>query len=36
MQLTKGSAGFQIGAQSTELVLMVMNKSGATSCWATR
>ena len=29
MQLTKGSAGFQIGAQSTELVLLVMNESGA-------
>ena len=29
MDLTKGSAGFQIGAQSTELVLMVMDKSGA-------
>ena len=29
MQLTKGSAGFQIGAQSTELVLFVMNGSGA-------
>jgi len=28
MQLTKGSAGFQIGAQSTDLVLMVMNRSG--------
>jgi len=29
MQLTKGSVGFQIGAQSTELVLFVMNASGA-------
>jgi lipid-binding SYLF domain-containing protein len=29
MQLTKGSAGFQVGAQSTELVLFVMNESGA-------
>src|SRR5262249_2584677 len=29
MRLTKGSAGFQIGAQSTDLVLVVMNKSGA-------
>jgi SH3 domain-containing YSC84-like protein 1 len=29
MQLTKGSAGFQVGAQSTELVLLVMNESGA-------
>src|SRR5258706_9714642 len=29
MQLTKGSAGFQAGAQSTELVLFVMNGSGA-------
>jgi len=28
MQLTKGSAGFQIGAQSTDLVLVVMNKTG--------
>jgi len=28
MELTKGSAGFQIGAQSTELVLLVMNQSG--------
>jgi lipid-binding SYLF domain-containing protein len=28
MQLAKGSAGFQIGAQSTELVLVVMNRSG--------
>jgi lipid-binding SYLF domain-containing protein len=28
MQLTKGSAGFQIGAQSTDLVLVVMNRSG--------
>jgi lipid-binding SYLF domain-containing protein len=28
MQLAKGSAGFQIGAQSTDLVLMVMNRSG--------
>jgi lipid-binding SYLF domain-containing protein len=28
MDLTKGSAGFQIGAQSTDLVLLVMNKSG--------
>jgi lipid-binding SYLF domain-containing protein len=29
MQLTKGSAGFQVGVQSTELVLFVMNESGA-------
>jgi SH3 domain-containing YSC84-like protein 1 len=29
MQLTKGSVGFQVGAQSTELVLFVMNASGA-------
>jgi lipid-binding SYLF domain-containing protein len=29
MQLTKGSVGFQIGASSTELVLFVMNASGA-------
>jgi len=29
MQLTKGSAGFQAGVQSTELVLVVMNRSGA-------
>ena len=29
MQLTKGSAGFQVGVQSTELVLFVMNASGA-------
>ena len=29
MQLTKGSAGFQAGAQSTELVLFVMNEGGA-------
>jgi lipid-binding SYLF domain-containing protein len=29
MRLEKGSAGFQIGAQSTDLVLLVMNKSGA-------
>jgi len=29
MQMTKGSAGFQVGAQSTELVLFVMNASGA-------
>ena len=29
MQLTKGSVGFQIGAQSTELVLFVMNARGA-------
>ena len=28
MQLAKGSAGFQIGAQSTDLVLVVMNRSG--------
>ena len=28
MQLAKGSAGFQIGAQSTELVLVVMNRRG--------
>jgi len=29
MQMTKGSAGFQIGAQSTDLVLMIMNREGA-------
>ena len=29
MQLTKGSVGFQVGAQSTELVLFVMNERGA-------
>ena len=29
MQLTKGSVGFQVGASSTELVLFVMNASGA-------
>ena len=29
MQLTKGSVGFQVGAQSTELVLFVMNEKGA-------
>ena len=29
MQLTKGSVGFQVGAQSTELVLFVMNARGA-------
>jgi len=28
MSLTKGSAGFQVGAQSTDLVLVVMNRSG--------
>src|SRR6516225_9020040 len=28
MQMAKGSAGFQIGAQSTDLVLVVMNRSG--------
>jgi lipid-binding SYLF domain-containing protein len=28
MQLAKGSVGFQIGAQSTDLVLVVMNKRG--------
>ena len=28
MQLTKGSAGFQAGAQATDLVLVVMNQSG--------
>lgn len=28
MHLAKGSAGFQAGAQSTELVLVVMNRSG--------
>src|SRR5215831_12941118 len=28
MRLAKGSAGFQAGAQSTELVLVVMNRSG--------
>lgn len=29
MQLTKGSAGFQAGVQSTDLVLVVMNQRGA-------
>jgi len=29
MEMTKGSAGFQIGAQSTDLVLVVMNREGA-------
>ena len=29
MKLTKGSAGLQIGAQSTDLVLVVMNRDGA-------
>jgi SH3 domain-containing YSC84-like protein 1 len=29
MRLAKGSAGFQAGASSTELVLLVMNRSGA-------
>ena len=28
MQLAKGSVGFQIGAQSTDLVLLVMNRRG--------
>ena len=28
MQLAKGSVGFQIGAQSTDLVLLVMNRGG--------
>jgi lipid-binding SYLF domain-containing protein len=28
MELTKGSAGLQIGAQSTDLVLVVMNRKG--------
>jgi lipid-binding SYLF domain-containing protein len=28
MEMTKGSAGFQIGVQSTDLVLVVMNKEG--------
>jgi lipid-binding SYLF domain-containing protein len=28
MEMTKGSAGFQIGAQSVDLVLLVMNQSG--------
>src|SRR6476661_6681118 len=28
MELTKGSVGLQAGAQSTELVLLVMNRSG--------
>src|SRR5690242_7267115 len=28
MKLAKGSAGFQIGAQSTDLVLVVMNRRG--------
>lgn len=29
MEMTKGSAGLQIGVQSTDLVLVVMNQSGA-------
>jgi len=29
MQMTKGSAGFQAGVQSTDLVLIVMNQRGA-------
>jgi lipid-binding SYLF domain-containing protein len=29
MQLTKGSAGFQAGVQSTDLVLVVLNQGGA-------
>jgi lipid-binding SYLF domain-containing protein len=29
MELTKGSAGFQAGVSSTDLVLLVMNESGA-------
>jgi lipid-binding SYLF domain-containing protein len=28
MQLAKGSAGFQLGAQSTDLVLLIMNRGG--------
>lgn len=28
MQLAKGSVGFQIGAQETDLVLLIMNRSG--------
>jgi SH3 domain-containing YSC84-like protein 1 len=28
MEMTKGSFGFQVGAQSVDLVLLVMNKSG--------
>jgi SH3 domain-containing YSC84-like protein 1 len=28
MEMTKGSAGFQIGASSTDLVLLVMNQTG--------
>jgi lipid-binding SYLF domain-containing protein len=28
MELARGSAGFQVGAQATELVLLVMNQSG--------
>jgi len=28
MQLAKGSVGFQIGAQTTDLVLLIMNRSG--------
>jgi lipid-binding SYLF domain-containing protein len=30
MEMAKGSVGFQIGAQSTDLVLLVMNRAGAT------
>jgi lipid-binding SYLF domain-containing protein len=29
MKLTKGSAGFQAGAQSTDLILVVLNRKGA-------
>jgi len=29
MDITKGSAGFQIGVESTDLVLLVMNREGA-------
>jgi lipid-binding SYLF domain-containing protein len=29
MEMTKGSAGFQAGVQSTDLVLVVMNRAGA-------
>ena len=30
MEMAKGSIGFQIGAQSTDFVLLVMNRAGAT------
>jgi lipid-binding SYLF domain-containing protein len=36
MALEGGSIGFQLGAQSTDFVLLVMNDRGATQCSATR